>query len=171
MKKEGIFFGDKRGQQTMGLPFGLIFGIFMIVIFIIVAIIAINHFLNVGKCSSIGMFYEELQEEVNKAFSSQEYDNTHAPFEINLDGITRICFGNLSNTITNQEDYDKIKYYEEYDTNTFLIPPENACDNPQTKTEKLNITEITKTKNPYCVDTSRGLILKKEFFGKGVLIE
>lgn len=35
---------NKRGQQMMGLPFGMIFSLFLIVIFIVVAFVGIKSF-------------------------------------------------------------------------------------------------------------------------------
>jgi len=160
---------QKRGQHTVGLPFGLIFSIFLIVLFIIIAFIAINHFLDIGRCSEVGRFYEDLQSEVNSALSQQL---TETEFEINLpSGINKICFSNLSSTISNLEDYEIIKNYYVYEANLFLIPPEKACNMPYKLISHINISEITTNKNPYCVDVSRNLKLKKDFYDKSVLIE
>jgi hypothetical protein len=40
-----------------------------------------------------------------------------------------------------------------------------------TKIEHINITKITETRNPYCVDVSRDLILKKGFYDKFIMVE
>ena len=93
----------KLAQQTMGIPFGLIFAIFLIVVFIVIAFIAVRHFLDIGSCSETGLFYDSLQKKVNEALSSQLSD---FKFDINLpSGIQKVCFGNLSADITNTEDY------------------------------------------------------------------
>lgn len=160
---------DKKGQSIMGLPFGIIFSIILIVVFIVIAIIAITHFLDLGKCSGVGQFYDNFQKKINEAWTSQEYDDV---FKTNIpSAITRICFANLTAPITAQADYEKIQYYENYGANTFLVPGEEACDMAFRTMEHLNIEEITKTRNPYCIDLSRDIKIKKGFFDKLVTIE
>lgn len=166
--KKGLI-KNKRAQHTMGLPFGMIFAIFLIVIFIVIAFIAINHFLDIGKCSSVGMFYDELQREVDSVWASQE---SKSDFEINLpSGILKICFANLSaDAIEPGEDYDAIKDYEIYEANVFLLPPGEACNMPYKMIEHINITKITESQNPKCFDVSRDLIIEKGFYEKFVMI-
>tara|TARA_Y100000310_G_scaffold337377_1_gene424298 strand:+ start:1084 stop:1602 length:519 start_codon:yes stop_codon:yes gene_type:complete len=164
---------DKFGQSTMGLPFGIIFALFLIVVFIVIAFIAVNYFLDIGKCASVGMFYEELQGEVNDVLVSQETDNVE--FEVDLpSGIERVCFwdtgGDTTRTASVLEDYDKISIYQVQDANVFLIPPGKACEMQFKKIENINITEITSERNPYCVDAGRGLVLSKGFYDKFVVV-
>ena len=161
---------SKRGQHTMGLPFGMIFAIFLIVIFIVIAFIAINHFLDIGECSSVGMFYDELQKEVDAVWASQE---STGDFEINLpSGILKICFANLSADITNTgKDYEAIEDYEVYEANVFILPPEKACNMPYKMIGHINITKITESQNPKCFDVSRDLIIEKGFYEKFVMIK
>lgn len=161
----------KRGQQTMGIPFGLIFSIILIVVFIVLAFIAVNYFLDIGKCSSVGMFYDDLQDSVDKAWSSQTYDDT---FEVSLpSGIEKVCFGNFSADITDPmiDEYREILNYEVYEANTFLVPPEKSCNMQWKQINHINISRITEMRNPYCVDVSRDLRLKKDFYDKNVVIE
>ena len=160
---------NKLGQHTMGMPFGMIFAIFLIVVFVVIAFIAVGFFLDIGRASGVGLFYRELQDAVDGAWSGQsgEFD-----FEIDLpDGIDEVCFGNLSGVITNQDPrYDEILNYDVYDANTFLVPPENA-ENMQWKLIKhLDVDKITETKNPYCVSVEDGLRIKKGFYDKLVVI-
>jgi len=164
---------NKKGQHTVGLPFGIIFAIFLIIVFIVVAFIAVNHFLDIGACSSVGMFYDELQQEVNDVFTSQEAEKQ---FEINLpSGISKVCFSDLNEEITQTEevlrDYNEISIYKYQEANVFLIPPGKACEMQFTNIEHLNITKITEARNPYCVDSGSALILKKGFYDKFVVVE
>jgi hypothetical protein len=160
----------KRGQQSSEMPFGIIFAVFLIVIFVVIAFNATKSFLDVGKCSSVGMFYEELQREVDSVWSSQASEKN---FTIKLpQGITKICFANLSKSITNKgEDYNSISVYELNDANTFLLPSEKACNMPTKMINHINITTTTSKKNPLCIDVSRPLKLKKGFYDKSVTIE
>jgi hypothetical protein len=166
----------KRGQHTVGLPFGIIFAIFLIVIFIVIAFIAVSHFFDIGKCSSVGMFYEELQKEVDEVWVSQE--TAGKDFEINLpSGIMKVCFANLTSDILPEgdasvlDDYDEISIYKYQEANIFLVPGGGACEMQFNNIKHINITKITETRNPYCVDVSRDLVLKKGFYDKFVIIE
>ncbi len=161
---------NHRGQQTMGMPFGMIFAIFLIVVFVVIAFQAVSYFLDIGESASVGMFYEELQEAVNDAVRGQESDKD---FEINLPGdIDRVCFADLSAPITAQgEDFEAIRNYDVYDWNVFLVPPEKAQNMQGKFVERLNVTKTTMLKNPYCVDVADGLVIKKGFYDRLVTIE
>ena len=141
---------NRRGQQTMVMPFGMIFAIFLIVVFVVIAFIAVGFFLDIGRSSGVGLFYEELQDAVDEAWSEQsgEFD-----FEIDLpSGITEVCFGNMSVEITNLDPaYKELRNYDVYDANTFLVPPSEAQNMQWKLTKHINISKITATENPYCV--------------------
>jgi hypothetical protein len=161
---------NKRGQQAIGMSFGMMFAIFLIIVFVVIAFIAVNSFLDLGGSASVGLFYDELQETVNDALRSQESNRN---FVLNLpSGVEKICFGNLSASITNPgEDYDSIRDYEVYDANTFLLPPEKASGMQWKEIDRIDIAKITETKNPYCVDVDVGLMIRKEFYDRLVWIE
>ena len=154
----------------MGLPFGMIFSIILVVVFVVIAFMAIGNFLDIGKSAGVGLFYTELQEAVDNSWRGQSSETI---FKINLpNGIDTICFSNLSSEITEEtEYYNQIKNYDVYEANTFLIPPENAQQMQWKLINHLDIGEITKEKNPYCVSTNQDLKLKKGFYDKLVLIE
>lgn len=169
MKKRAGRKTDKRAQHIIGMPFGIIFSIFLIVIFIIIAFIVVKHFLSIGSCAEVGIFYEDFQKKINEAWVSQSSES-----EVDIavaSGITAVCFANLSAKITEQENYGIIKNYDVYDANLFLLPPEKACNMPYKKIEHINITKITESKNPYCIDVSKKLKIKKDFYDKLVSIE
>ncbi len=161
---------NKRGQQTMGMPFGMIFAIFLIVVFVVFAFMAVGYFLNLGEAAGIGMFYEDFQKAVTDAIRGQESDRD---FNINLPGdIKKVCFANLSAVISNPgEDYNAIRNYDVYDANVFLVPPEKAENMQWKKITGINIARITETKNPYCIDIDNGLRIQKDFYDRLVMIE
>jgi len=160
---------NKRGQEAVGMSFGMIFAIILIVVFIVFAGIAINSFLDLGSSTNVGMFYDELQGAVDNAIKSQESDKA---FAIDLPkGITHVCFGNLSAPITNQEFYGEIRNYEVYNANTFLYPPAKASGMEWKIIDKINVTKITRNQNPYCVSVDVDLRIKKSFYDRLVLIE
>lgn len=161
---------DKKGQQLMGMPFGMIFAIFLIIVFIVIAFIAVKGFLDVGRSSGVGMFYRELQDVVDEALRGQ---SSEVVFEIDLPSeIKRVCFANLTASITNRgPEYDMIRNYEVYDANTFLVPPEYAQNMQWKLIEHINVTKITKDENPYCINVESGLKINKGFYDKLVWIE
>ena len=161
---------SKKGQEAVGMSFGMIFAIFLIIVFVVIAFIAVKSFVNLGESASVGIFYEDLQKAVNDAVRGQESDRD---FEVSLPGdITRICFANLSARITNTgADYDAIRNYDVYDANTFLVPPETAEGMQWKNIDRINVTKITRVKNPYCVDVDAGLKIRKGFYDRLVWIE
>lgn len=159
-----------KGQQAVGMSFGMIFAIFLIVVFIVIAGIAVNSFLDLGESASVGLFYSDLQKAVDRAILDQEVNSN---FNVNLPGdIERICFGNLSAVISAPgADYDAIRNYDVYDANLFLIPPEKAQNMQWKKIDRINISKMTAVKNPYCVDVESNLKIKKSFYDRLVVIE
>ncbi|MCK4997017.1 hypothetical protein KAS08_01820 [Candidatus Pacearchaeota archaeon] len=159
----------KKAQQTMSMPFGMIFAIFLIIVFVVFAFMAVGGFLDIGKSADVGMFYDELQEEVNDAMRGQSSEST---FRINLPKkIKQVCFANLSATITNPgSEYDAIRNYEVYEANTFLLPPEFASNMQWKMIDHIDVAKITATKNPYCVNVKDDLKIKKSFYDRKVTI-
>jgi len=161
---------NKRGQHTMGLPFGVIFAIFLIVVFVVIAFIAVGYFLDIGRSSSVGMFYRDFQDAVDDAMMGQFEESL---FEIDLPSdIESVCFANLSVEITNiGVEYEAIRNYDVYDANVFLVPPEYAQNMQWNLIDGLNVSKVTIEENPYCVDVDDGFIVKKGFYDKLVWVE
>jgi hypothetical protein len=119
----------KRGFQ---MGFSMIFSIFLIAIILAVAIYAIVAFLDIGTCANIGLFYGELDDRIEKAWSG---GRTQDIFTSSLpSGIESVCFGNLTSYSSSgdrefEEEYDFLKKYFRQDKNVFLYPTEQACDN------------------------------------------
>ncbi len=159
----------RKAQQSIGMSFGMIFAIFLIIVFLIVAFIVVNNFLDFGKCASVGQFWDNFQDKVDEAYFSQE---SQFVFDVNLpNGIEQICFANLSMDATNQLDYEKLDSYIYEEANVFLLPVTKACDMEYKFVEHLNINEIVKDENPYCVDVEQGLKIKKGFYDKSVIVQ
>jgi len=154
----------------MGMPFGIIFAIFLIVVFVVIAFIAVGYFLDIGRSSSVGLFYREFQEAVDDAVRGQFEESS---FEIDLpSGIDSVCFANLSAEITNPgAEYEAIRNYDVYVANVFLVPPEYAESMEWKLIDRINVSRITENENPYCVDVENGLVIKKGFYDKLVFVE
>ncbi len=160
----------KRAQQTMDIPFGMIFSLFLIMVFIVIAFIAIKNFLSVGDCAGVGQFYEKFQDKIDEAWTSQSSDFS---FRIDLpSGINTICFIDFSRPLRDEGNLSwELGRYSVEDVNVVLFPVTDACNMESKKINHINISKITEGKNPYCVDVSRELKIKKGFYDKQVLIE
>ncbi len=154
----------------MGMPFEIIFAIFLIVVFVVIAFIAVGYFLDIGRSSSVGIFYRDFQATVDDAMRGQ---SSEFGFEIDLPSeIKEICFANLSAEITNRGDeYDAIRNYDVYEANVFLVPPEYAQNMQWKLIDRINISKITENKNPYCVDADGELKIVKGFYDKLVWVK
>jgi len=99
--------GKRRGQKgQLEIGFGMIFSIIVIIAIIAVAFYAIRYFLNIKECSEIGLFYDDLQREVNKAWAAT--GTTQKVFEQNLPGsVEAICLGDASDDAPVLEDEEK----------------------------------------------------------------
>ena len=154
---------NKRGQQVFGMGFGMIFSIILIVFLLVVSGIAINHFLNLKKCTQIGMFIEDLSGkdgDIRKAWNSQKFID-----EISYtlpSGLDYVCFANLSNPLRGgdleMEIYSEISLYEFSNGNMFFYPTKKSCDMPFTNVKYIDINKITSSKNPYCIPIKNGKV-------------
>jgi hypothetical protein len=160
---------NKRGQDSFGMSFGMLFSIFLIIIFVAAAFMVIRVFLNFGATTNVGQFYNDLQDEIDSAWRSS---STEKKFEINLPSeITNICFINLSAPITaNEEYYDKIPQYYYEEKNLFLVPPGAAEGLESKHLDNINIDAITSAQNPYCVKNPGTLMISKGMRSKLVTI-
>ncbi|MDO8459666.1 MAG: hypothetical protein Q7S74_01020 [Nanoarchaeota archaeon] len=128
---------NKKGQEVFSMSFGMIFSIILIIVIIAVAFYAIRFFLNLNKCTDASFFFDELQKEVDRAWSSgsykSEYNGRLPSGTTKSQKITQVCFGSLtlpnptdSNT-KSIKDYFSHSSYNKPKNNIFLYPPENSC--------------------------------------------
>jgi hypothetical protein len=135
---------NKKGQDVFGMSFSTIFSIILIVFIVAVAFFAINHFIGLSKCTNVGLFYDDLREEVRDAWSSSS-GRYESEFTAKIPqkglfgtGITHICFGKLSyapvNPSPGEDGYIKDQLLNKYsldpngDHNVFAYPPDAGCD-------------------------------------------
>tara|TARA_Y100000034_G_C6899961_1_gene415836 strand:- start:1950 stop:2444 length:495 start_codon:yes stop_codon:yes gene_type:complete len=120
---------NKRGQGVFGMSFGMIFSIIVIIAIIGVAFYVITFFLDLGNCSEIGFFYDDLQEEVDRAWqggASQDVFSKALP-----SGISHVCFGDLNTAGLlgkDEEIRDELFYSVRDDMNVYMYPSRKACD-------------------------------------------
>ena len=159
---------NKKAQSVFGMPFSVIFSIFLIAIFLAVAIYAIMHFLDIRKCTEIGLFIDDFEAEINRVWSSQSSDLVFTrtlPSKINY-----LCFADLNEAargnIRDAEGnniYDELKKNAVYTNNMFFYPRRESCI-PSKNVQHLNISGLS---NPYCIETASGKInikIEKGFY-------
>ena len=129
---------EKRGQESIGMSFNMIFSIFIIIIIIAVAVYVIAGFLdNDGpvQCANTGLFYDKLQREVNKIFSGDDlrmlYKDEIKSSGALRSGLSYVCFGNLSSNVVGSINVgihrNLTRLFRDKDYNIFMYPPEKAC--------------------------------------------
>ncbi|MFA5173715.1 MAG: hypothetical protein WC438_00875 [Candidatus Pacearchaeota archaeon] len=161
MKKREI-----KAQQSIGMSFGTIFSIIIIIFIVVIAFIAINYFLDLKKCTQLGLFKKDLQEEINRAWHSEK---SESEFKAALpSSIKAVCFANFSKTGAigiSSDIYDDVSFYSIEDANMFFYPSTDACDIPYQKIENIDLDEIVGIKKAKCFDVIDGqisIIIKKE---------
>lgn len=149
--KNKILMSKRCQGGVFGLSIGTIWGIILIVFFIIGAFFGIRAFLNYQKCASIGMFFQELQADVDRAWNSQ---SAGFPFNSSLPaGSEYVCFINVSAPAKNPSNIEQSLYNQimglswATGKNAYLYAPKKSfCEN------WFNIKHINlNDKNPICV--------------------
>ena len=129
----------KKAQGAFGMSFSTIFSIIIIIFIVAVAFFAIRHFVGLSKCTNIGLFYDDLREEVRDAWSSSS-GRYESDFEGKLPksglfgtGITHVCFGKLSGAADSSDSDKKNSLLTDYafdesdPYNVFMYPPNKDC--------------------------------------------
>ncbi len=157
MKKRG--WSGKRGQGVFGMSFGMIFSIILIIFILAAAFFVIRNFLNLSECADTGLFYDDLQNEVDKAWKSSFYQDI---FEVKLPSrITYVCFGGLEKETASageREKRDELKSeHGSNSDNVFLYPNSKACDS---RLASYNLTHVDIEKF-FCIPESGGKLSVK----------
>lgn len=162
----------KRGRGgQFNISFGMIFSIIIIIVTVLVAFYVIRYFMNVSACTQSGMFYQDLQTEVDKAFKA---DIGQQPFSKTAPaGVTEVCFGNLSKSpvAAYRKEYDSIKELGNPRENMFYYPDGGSCNKAELVSFKVNYIEDM---NMFCVKVVKGkisLIIKKGSYDALVKLE
>jgi len=146
-----------RGAQ-MQLSFGMIFSIILIIVFIAFAIYAIMKFLDLQEGVQVGQFFNDLQNDVDKMWkagqgsSVQEY---RIPSSIPY--VCLVDFNSIKKGI-NQDKYDKLKMaFYEFE-NLIFYPVGSGAGIDSYNLKHVNISQITKTENPLCIENIKGKV-------------
>ncbi len=156
----------KNKKADINLSFGFIFSVILIGVFIFAAIYGIKFFMNSSKQYQIGSFYGDFQGKIQAVHGGSGSRNS--PFKIVLPKeIKAVCFINTSLPITNKgKEYKDLEndFLEDMEENVFLYPLDKAYDFKIKSIKNLNMEEILKNKNPYCVPSDSTLLLSKEIY-------
>ncbi len=139
----------RRGQFQMS--FGVIFSIILIIAFIFVAYIAIRHFLELKDCALVANFYDSLEGEIDNVWKSQSADQMFSsPLP---SGIDYVCFADMTRPERNAPSgvYTALRRNLVVRHNTFLYPSGKSCGLASKEVLHLDIQNITRNKNPYCI--------------------
>lgn len=152
---------NKKAEGLFGMSFSMIFSIILIVFFIIVAFIAIRAFLNVQKCTQIGIFFSGLEDSVKEAMNC----GTSCSFAYNAtlpSGVEYVCTVNLSASFpfnaNNIEkgiwEYVQNGAVSNIKNNIYLYSPSKAyCSN----FKQIKYIDIS-SKNPNCIKVIGGKV-------------
>ncbi len=148
------------------MSFGVIFSIILIVAFIVVAYVVIRHFLELKDCTLVANFYEKLQNEVDSVWKSQSADQA---FESILPtGIAYVCFADMAKPERSAPAgvYTAFKRNLIVRHNTFFYPSRKSCGLASKEILHIDLQNITKNKNPYCIasDGKVAFRLEKGFY-------
>lgn len=152
-------------KAQMHFPFQLIFSLVLIAVFLFVAFFVIRQFLDLQKCSQVGLFVQEFQKEVNDVWQVQE---ASTEIELDLDpSLSYVCFANLTDKANlaglgrperddYAEIYDDLKVYFKYNqANMFLYPWQSACEMPAHMIDHISLDGMP---NPYCLKNTDGKV-------------
>jgi hypothetical protein len=126
---------EKRNKGQVKLSFGMIFSIILIIIFLAFAFYAIKTFLGIQDSAQVKKFLTDLNSDIDRVWKSTESSEEK---EYNLPKkIDAVCF--------TDDDYENLyfsadKYFE------------------GGQIEHIDISEITYTEDPYCIDNVEGKV-------------
>jgi len=151
---------QKRGQNkkaAIELSFNMIFSVFLIIVFIAVAVIAIMHFLNIGKTIQTGTFINDFQAFVDNVWNSAGSESSVFEALVNQK-VQKVCFADLSKsakgTKENKEIYNGLRRNGE---NNLYFYPRDSADPQSAYIKHLNITAIIKDENPSCFENTESI--------------
>jgi len=159
----------------MKISFGMIFSIILIVIFIAFAFYGISKFLDYQKTIQIGQFTTYFQEDIDKMWRGSQGAVTAGPYTL-PSKIEYVCFADFSKSSLglNKEFYHDFQLVSSGGEKNMFFYPKEASEGRSFKINHLNIQNITKDENPYCIETIKGKIeinIKKDLGENLVTIE
>jgi len=141
------------------MPYTVIFSIIIIIAVLFTAFYVIRWFLDFQRCSQAGLFLNDLEDGVRKAYQAPFYDTGGKPFTRTLpSSIKKVCIADLSKEGSSQEEKEMLLEFERYadtDSNVFLYPPKEVCAEARSK----RIAHIEEKEDAlYCFDVENGQV-------------
>lgn len=149
-----LFYRRKSGQVE--LSFGMIFSIILIIAFVAFTVYGIFKFLEFRDSAQVLDFERNFQVHIKTKWAGTEGTENHE--YILPEKIKSVCFINNKGRITADSEMKKEIELMNLDdeANLFFSPRDSAGDEGSTKIDYLNIEDITKLENPYCISTKNG---------------
>ena len=144
----------KRSKKAqLELSYGMIFSVILIAVFLFVAIFAIMHFMNIGKLVETGVFIKDLQNEINRIWTSAGGEDIVFSKKINSETLQYICFFNQQKEAKGEfKDFSaELKRYSGSKTNNLHFYPASDSNFSPLEIKHIDIEKITKDSNPYCI--------------------
>lgn len=106
----------------------MIFSIIIIIAVIATSFYVIQYFTKLSKCSTIGLFYEDIQSEVNEAWQGT---TSRTLFTGTVPGaVDYVCFGNMTRSpgsADTQKHTELMRLYRVSQSNVFMYPSQKSC--------------------------------------------
>jgi len=147
----------------MGLPFGVMFSILITIFIIVATFVGIKYFLSLKNCTDTGLFFSDLQSEIDRAWNTQASNFTFKGFLPST--VEYVCFANLTQGFSGNSNerkiFDELKTYHS-EGNLFIYPRPKKCD----FSKQISHINMTGMRNPYCIKNSDKLEIKitKSFY-------
>lgn len=164
--------GNKRAQQK--LSFGMLFSIMLIIMFLIFAFYVILKFINFQKYSKTALFVNGLQEDIDKMWKAPQGSKTQ---KYSLPGeVLLVCFVDFNSAPNNkQELYSEAELVSGGGKNNLFVSPIGASKGfDSAELEHIDIKEIIKEKNPYCIENKNNKVeisISKDYSDKLVSLK
>lgn len=155
----------------MKLSFGMIFSIILIIIFIAFAFYAIQKFLGIQDAVKVGQFVDGLQSDIDSAWRGSQRSQE---VEYILPKKIKVCFIDTtpsSGSGPNTNLFDELKSVCYNNENMVFEPVGSAQGLESQEIKHINITKITETENPFCVENVKGKVKMtiQKSFGEGLV--
>src|SRR3989338_4193949 len=101
MKEEATdILRGRKGQFEVS--FGMIFSVIVIIAVIVVAFYIIMQFLEFKDCTALGLYYDNLESEINKAWASTGVTSKTFSGDV-PSAVDYVCFGNLNKPASGED--------------------------------------------------------------------
>lgn len=161
----------KRGQ--MQLSFGMIFSIFLIVVLMGFGFYVIMQFLDFQTQATAGIFFDDLQNDVNNVWRSEE-SSIKVSYNV-PSSVEYVCFVDFSSAVDNLEGiYSELELISSGDKNVFVYPVGSGEGSDGKNVLHLDVPKTVQRDNPKCVKAIEGkveVLLKKNYGESLVYIE